>query len=68
MSTRQFLYKDIVTPLPGIGIDVKIKAGVGPVISNPIRTVQDVHNLGDLSPEDDIPFVLETIKILTRNN
>ncbi|MER2091002.1 MAG: uroporphyrinogen decarboxylase family protein, partial [Sporosarcina sp.] len=60
------LYKDIVTPLPGIGIDVKIKAGVGPVISNPIRTVQDVYNLGELSPEDDIPFVLETIKILTK--
>jgi len=59
------LYKDIVTPLPGIGVDVKIKSGVGPVISNPIRTVQDVHNLGDLSPEDDVPFVLETIKLLT---
>lgn len=58
------LYKDIVTPLPGIGVDVKIKAGVGPVISNPIRSVQDVHNLGELSPEDDIPFVLDTIKIL----
>ena len=41
------LYKDIVTPLPGIGIDVKIKAGVGPVISNPVRTVQDVQNLDD---------------------
>ncbi|KQL33245.1 uroporphyrinogen decarboxylase [Psychrobacillus sp. FJAT-21963] len=59
------LYKDIVTPLTGIGVDVKIKAGVGPVISNPIRTVQDVYNLGDLSPEDDVPFVLETIKLLT---
>ncbi|CAM3263499.1 uroporphyrinogen decarboxylase [Filibacter tadaridae] len=59
------LYKDIVTPLSGLGIDVKIKSGVGPVISNPIRTVQDVHNLGELSPQDDIPFVLETIKLLT---
>ncbi|QTD43544.1 uroporphyrinogen decarboxylase [Sporosarcina sp. Te-1] len=59
------LYKDIVTPLPGIGVDVKIKAGVGPVISNPIRTVQDVHNLGDFSPEDHIPFVTDTIKLLT---
>ncbi|KXH84182.1 uroporphyrinogen decarboxylase [Sporosarcina sp. HYO08] len=60
------LYKDIVTPLPGIGIDVKIKSGVGPVISNPIRTVQDVANLGELSPEDDLPFVLETIQLLTK--
>ena len=39
------LYKDIVTPLPGIGVDVKIKSGVGPVISNPIRSVQDVEKL-----------------------
>lgn len=60
------LYKDIVTPLPALGIDVKIKSGVGPVISNPIRTVQDVHNLEELSPEEDIPFVLETIRILTK--
>ena len=60
------LYKDIVTPLPSIGIDVKIKAGVGPVISNPIRSVQDVHNLGEISPEDDIPYVLETIQMLTK--
>src|SRR5699024_389321 len=48
-----------------MGIDMKIKSGVGPVISNPIRSVQDVVNLGELSPEDDIPYVLETIKILT---
>lgn len=60
------LYKDIVTPLPAIGVDVKIKPGVGPVISNPIRSVQDVYNLGEISPEDDIPFVLEAIKILTK--
>lgn len=60
------LYKDIVTPLPGMGIDVKIKAGVGPVISNPIRSVQDVQNLGEISPEEDMPFVLETIRMLTQ--
>lgn len=60
------LYKDIVTPLPGIGIDVKIKSGVGPVISNPIRSVQDVANLGELSPEEDLPFVFETIQLLTK--
>ncbi|GKV56737.1 uroporphyrinogen decarboxylase [Sporosarcina sp. NCCP-2222] len=60
------LYKDIVTPLPGIGVDVKIKPGVGPVISNPIRTVQDVHNLGDFSAEEHIPFVTDTIKLLTQ--
>src|SRR5690554_5333372 len=59
------LYKDIMTPLPAIGIDVEIKAGIGPVIDNPIRNLQDVERLGTLHPKEDIPYVLETIRILT---
>lgn len=59
------LYKDIVTPLVGIGVDVKIKAGVGPVISNPIRSAADVEKLGEFSAEEQVPYVLETIKMLT---
>ena len=60
------LYKDIVTPLVGIGVDVKIKSGVGPVISNPIRSAQDIANLGEFSAEEQIPYVIDTIKILTQ--
>lgn len=60
------LYKDIVTPLPGIGVDVKIKAGVGPVISNPIRSMQDVEKLGEFNAKEHTPYVLETIKLLTQ--
>ncbi|RFU62281.1 uroporphyrinogen decarboxylase [Bacillus sp. V59.32b] len=59
------LYKDIMTPLPAIGVDVEIKTGIGPVIANPIRSLSDVEKLGELSPEEDIPYVLETIKLLT---
>lgn len=59
------LYKDIMTPLPGIGVDVDIKAGIGPVIQNPIRSLQDVEKLGELQPEQDIPYILDTIKLLT---
>ncbi|USK71062.1 uroporphyrinogen decarboxylase [Peribacillus asahii] len=59
------LYKDIMTPLPAIGVDVDIKAGIGPVIENPIRSLQDVEKLGELHPEQDVPYVLDTIKLLT---
>lgn len=59
------LYKDIMTPLPAIGVDVEIKAGIGPVIDNPIRSLEDVERLGELNPEQDIPYVLDTIKLLT---
>ncbi|OES43961.1 uroporphyrinogen decarboxylase [Domibacillus iocasae] len=59
------LYKDIMTPLPSIGVDVDIKSGIGPVIDNPIRSMQDVEKLGEIDPESDVPYVLETIRLLT---
>jgi uroporphyrinogen decarboxylase len=58
------LYKDIMTPLPAIGVDVEIKGGVGPVISNPIKSLADVEKLGEITPEHDVPYVLDTIKLL----
>ncbi|MCM3586072.1 uroporphyrinogen decarboxylase [Mesobacillus maritimus] len=59
------LYKDIMSPLPALGVDVEIKSGIGPVIDNPIRSLADVEKLGEINPEEDVPYVLETIKILT---
>lgn len=59
------LYKDIMSPLPALGVDVEIKSGVGPVISNPITSLADVEKLGEINPEEDVPYVLDTIKLLT---
>ncbi|WP_408009523.1 uroporphyrinogen decarboxylase [Pseudalkalibacillus sp. A8] len=58
------LYKDIMTPLPAIGVDVEIKSGIGPVIENPIRSMADVQRLGEIDPVQDVPYVLDTIKLL----
>ena len=60
------LYKDIMTPLPALGVNVEIKSGIGPVIDNPIRSIEDVGRLGELDPENDIAYVLDTIKLLTK--
>lgn len=60
------LYKDIMSPLPAMGIDVEIKSGIGPVIGNPIKSKADIEALKELHPEEDIPYVLDTIKLLTR--
>lgn len=60
------LYKDIMTPLPALGVDVEIKSGIGPVIDNPIRSLADVEKLGEIHPEQDVPYVLDTIKLLTQ--
>ncbi|WP_026672474.1 uroporphyrinogen decarboxylase [Alkalihalobacterium bogoriense] len=58
------LYKDIMTPLPAIGVDVEIKTGIGPVIDEPIRSLADVEKLGTINPKEDVPYVLDTIKLL----
>ncbi|MDO6656698.1 uroporphyrinogen decarboxylase [Anaerobacillus sp. 1_MG-2023] len=58
------LFADIMTPLPSIGVDVEIKSGVGPVIDNPIKSRSDIDRLGELDPLKDIPYVMETIKML----
>jgi uroporphyrinogen decarboxylase len=60
------LYKDIMTPLPAIGMQVEIKSGIGPVIDNPITSLADVEKLGEIHPEEDVPYVLDTIKLLTQ--
>jgi uroporphyrinogen decarboxylase len=58
------LFSDIVVPLAAMGVDVDIRPGVGPVIAAPIRDRDDIDRLHPLDPED-LPYVLETIKILT---
>lgn len=59
------LYKDIMSPLPALGVDVEIKKGIGPVIHNPIQSRQDVERLGEIDPQSDVPYVLDTIRLLT---
>lgn len=60
------LYKDIMSPLPAMGVDVEIKSGIGPVIDQPIRTLKDIESLQEIHPEEDLPYVLDTIRILTQ--
>lgn len=44
-------FSDIVIPLKLAGVDVDIKAGVGPVLGSPIRTAADVAALPTLTDE-----------------
>ena len=51
------LFSDIVTPLPGLGIDMDIAEGKGPIIYTPIRTQEQVDLLRPLDPETALPFI-----------
>lgn len=58
------LFSDIVTPLEAIGVGVEIKAGVGPVVEHPFRTRADLAQLRDFAPDEDMPALAETIKLI----
>jgi uroporphyrinogen decarboxylase len=59
------LYNDLVTPLFGAGIDVRMEPGVGPVIDNPIANASDVERLTPFEPRRTLAFVQDQIRILT---
>ncbi|MFB2768740.1 uroporphyrinogen decarboxylase [Pelatocladus sp. BLCC-F211] len=58
------LFSDIVTPLPGLGIEMDIAEGKGPIIHSPIRTQAQVDNLLPLEPEKSLPFIKTILQAL----
>ncbi len=60
------LYADIMLPLEGMGVSLEIEPDVGPIIHNPVRTMQDVDALRIIDPEEATPFVMEAIRLVRR--
>jgi uroporphyrinogen decarboxylase len=54
------LFSDIVLPLKAVGVDLDIKPGVGPVVASPVRTLEDVAAIPDLTPEH-VPFITRAV-------
>ncbi|MHB1907487.1 MAG: uroporphyrinogen decarboxylase [Nitrososphaerales archaeon] len=58
------MFADIMLPLEGMGVEFRIEENVGPIISKPIRSLEDVERLKESDPQRDVPFVLEAIRRL----
>ncbi len=56
------LFSDILTPIEPMGLELDFVPG--PVFENPVRTLADVEALRMPVMEQDVPYVLETIRIL----
>ena len=56
------LFSDIVVPLTAVGIEIQLQPG--PVLAEPFRSFDDLARLRPLEPEADIPYVLDTVKLL----
>ena len=58
------LFSDIMIPLEGMGCEIDFDPG--PVFAEPIRTAADVARLRVCEPEDDVPFVLDAVRMIRR--
>lgn len=59
------LFSDIMTPLQGMGIELKFEPG--PVVHEPIRTDAQIDALPLLVPARDVAFVLEAVRLVRAN-
>jgi uroporphyrinogen decarboxylase len=57
------MFADIMLPLMGIGIDLELVEGIGPVVARPIRNMADLQTLRPIIPEQDVPFVIEAVRL-----
>jgi uroporphyrinogen decarboxylase len=57
------LFSDIMTPVEGMGVTLSFAPG--PVIETPIRSLAQVEALRVSDPEESVPFVLETVRLLS---
>ena len=58
------LFADIMTPVLGMGLDVELVEGVGPVVATPVRSLADVGRLRVPEPEDAFAPVLEAVRLV----
>jgi uroporphyrinogen decarboxylase len=57
-------FSDIVVPVAAIGFGVDLVPGIGPVVSQPFTSKEDLQRLRPLEPEIDTPYVSEAVRIL----
>jgi len=60
------LFSDILIPVEAMGMKLEFFEKKGPVLNPPIRNEASIKKLAVPNPEEDMNFVLETIKILRR--
>ncbi len=60
------VFADILLPLAPMGAPFDFTKGEGPVIFEPVRTRAQIDRLRVIDPNEDLGYVLETLKILRR--
>lgn len=63
-SEAVIMFQDIFTPIPGMGVELDFAPG--PVLAEPIRSVEQVERLRVPDPNESVPFVFEILQTLRR--
>jgi uroporphyrinogen decarboxylase len=58
------MFADIMFPVVGMGVDVRLVENVGPVIETPIASRADVERLRVPDPNDAVPTILEAVRLV----
>lgn len=58
------LFSDILIPMEAMGLELEFHEGRGPLFPTPVRSQKAVDALMIPVPEEQLPFVLETIRLL----
>lgn len=58
------MFADIMLPVLGMGAEVELVDGVGPVVREPIESLADVERLHVPEPEEAVPFMLEAVRLV----
>ncbi|BCB96360.1 uroporphyrinogen decarboxylase [Dissulfurispira thermophila] len=61
------LFSDILIPIEPMGMKLEFSESKGPILYDPIRSDIAVSKLRRIKANDDVPFVIETIKILVKD-
>ena len=58
------LFADILLPVIPLGLGLEFAKGEGPILQNPVHTMEDVQALNPVEAEADLDYVMDAIRIL----
>jgi uroporphyrinogen decarboxylase len=58
------MFADIMLPVLGMGVDVELVDGVGPVVREPVASLADVERLRVAEPDEAVPFLLDAVRLV----
>ncbi len=58
------LFSDIMVPLAPMGVDFRLEKDMGPIVEQPLQSADDIGRLRTLDPQEHLPHVLESVRLL----